>query len=81
MNKYIFFLVFSVSLGFSFEIEKINPDIDDKSKTFYMKDDRKVLKSENNIVVPALKYEPLSSLEIKTLNLFKTKVISASSML
>jgi len=81
MNKYIFFLVFSVSLGFSFEIEKINPDIGDKSKTFYMKDDRKVLKSLNNIVIPSLKYEPLPSLEIKTLNSFKNKVISASPML
>ena len=78
MNKYIFFLVVSISLGFSFEIEKINPDIDDKNKTFYMKDDRKVLKSLNNIVIPSLKYEPLPSLEIKTLNSFKTKVISAS---
>lgn len=68
MNKHIVCLVFLAILGFSFEVEKINPDIEDKNKDFYMKDGRKVLKPLKNIAMSPVKDKPLPSVKVKVLN-------------
>jgi len=63
--------LFFISIINAFEIEAINPDIEDNTKNFYMKDGKKVIKPISLNIIKAIEPKIIKAMDIKVVKTFE----------